>query len=411
MAYDGVESTPLLPSVLKDRLAGGLRRVLGYVVLVGWTACAVSLLTWSHADPSLTHATSGATRNLLGPLGAIFSDLLLQVVGLAAPFLLLAPLFWALQLIGRQPVAGWRAKVIFAPIAVLCIASALSALPAPQVWPLYHHGLGGMFGDVGLSLLAGVLARINPERAFAAAGLFYLAGGLIILMRCVGFTQQDLKLIMQRGPRPRLSDLVTGTRWYKGVCETVSRSVPAGGRREPILRLPPDLERTLRDGWSGWRATGRAYFHTPRPRAAATHRDPEPELTYDPAEDREAREMALRLAPERPAGQAQADDFLADADEPLGPEREPDRHGADRWARAGTAAHEDPYERGGWDPDEELYDRAVEIVLHEKRASAPFLQRRLAIPHRMAADLIERMERSGIVGLPAYNGHRPVLAG
>ena len=48
---------------------------LAVLTAAGW----LSLLTWSAADPSLTHATSGTTRNLLGPFGAILSDLLLQI--------------------------------------------------------------------------------------------------------------------------------------------------------------------------------------------------------------------------------------------------------------------------------------------------------------------------------------------
>ena len=50
-----------------SRFAGGL---LLAIIAVLW----LSVMTWSVSDPSLTHATSGVTRNWLGPLGAIVSD-------------------------------------------------------------------------------------------------------------------------------------------------------------------------------------------------------------------------------------------------------------------------------------------------------------------------------------------------
>ena len=93
---------PLLPASLDGSAQGWLCKVLGVIVLAGCAAPAASLLTWSAADPSLTHATSGATRNLLGPPGAILSDLLMQMLGLAGVFVLLPPLFWALQLLSGE---------------------------------------------------------------------------------------------------------------------------------------------------------------------------------------------------------------------------------------------------------------------------------------------------------------------
>ncbi len=41
-------------------------------------------MTWSVQDPSLSHATSRAIRNLIGYPGAIGADLLMQILGLGA---------------------------------------------------------------------------------------------------------------------------------------------------------------------------------------------------------------------------------------------------------------------------------------------------------------------------------------
>ena len=61
--------------------------------------------------------------------------------------------------------------------------------------------------------------------------------------------------------------------------------------------------------------------------------------------------------------------------------------------------------------DDDLYDKAVAVVLRDRKASTSYLQRRLGIGYNRAADLVERMEREGLIG-PANNvGKREILAG
>ena len=58
---------------------------------------------------------------------------------------------------------------------------------------------------------------------------------------------------------------------------------------------------------------------------------------------------------------------------------------------------------------DEFYDRAVEIIKGEGKASTSFLQRRLQIGYNRAARIIEAMEKEGIVGQANHVGKREIL--
>jgi len=65
---------------------------------------------------------------------------------------------------------------------------------------------------------------------------------------------------------------------------------------------------------------------------------------------------------------------------------------------------------GGGSGDE-LYDKAVNIVLNDKKASTSYVQRRLAIGYNKAASLIERMEKEGVISPANHSGKREILVG
>ncbi|WP_455466446.1 DNA translocase FtsK [Bartonella sp. B39] len=58
---------------------------------------------------------------------------------------------------------------------------------------------------------------------------------------------------------------------------------------------------------------------------------------------------------------------------------------------------------------EELYMRAVKIVMRDRKCSTSYIQRRLAIGYNKAASLVERMEEKGIVGAANHVGKREIL--
>lgn len=68
---------------------------------------------------------------------------------------------------------------------------------------------------------------------------------------------------------------------------------------------------------------------------------------------------------------------------------------------------EDGAEGGG--EKDELYDQAVEIVLKDRKASISYVQRKLRIGYNRSANLLEQMERAGLVSSLTSSGQRDVL--
>jgi DNA segregation ATPase FtsK/SpoIIIE, S-DNA-T family len=68
---------------------------------------------------------------------------------------------------------------------------------------------------------------------------------------------------------------------------------------------------------------------------------------------------------------------------------------------------------GSMDAEEagDYYDRAVNIVLRDRKCSTSYIQRRLSVGYNKAASLVERMEKEGVVGPANHSGKREILVG
>ncbi len=153
-----------------------------------------AVLTYSPEDPSLNTAANGATHNLFGGPGAMLADLVIQMLGAAAP-LMMAAIFaaGALRIARRQLVARINGRrVLVAAIGVLLLAAAATTIPTPEGWPL-ATGFGGMLGDGVASFISGMASMPGLPFPYILTGIVCAIGGLLSVGWAFQVRAEDVK--------------------------------------------------------------------------------------------------------------------------------------------------------------------------------------------------------------------------
>ena len=170
------------------RFRGVLQALLACLLLA-------ALMSWNPADPSLNAASDAAPTNWLGVNGALFADIFMQSLGLAAwPCALLFVAFGLAGAIGdaiQQRLKPTPLKALSATGGVLALSAALSALAAPAAWPL-AAGLGGLWGDALTGLVASGAKGLGLPGGAIIAGLIFLPLGLWGVGYAVGLRWNDV---------------------------------------------------------------------------------------------------------------------------------------------------------------------------------------------------------------------------
>src|SRR4030081_1410083 len=160
-----------LPASIREALARRLRELAGLSVIALSGVAAAALMTWSVQDPSLSHATSRAIRNIVGYPGAIGADLLMQILGLGAIILILPIAIWGWRMLTHRTFDREALRIACWILCSLIAAGFASCWPHGGSWPL-PTGLGGVVGDALLRA---------PAMVFGPPGLAYrLVLGLIL---------------------------------------------------------------------------------------------------------------------------------------------------------------------------------------------------------------------------------------
>jgi S-DNA-T family DNA segregation ATPase FtsK/SpoIIIE len=168
-----------LPASIRDALARRLREVAGLCLIAISGVTAAALMTWSVQDPSLSHATSRAIRNILGYPGAIGADLLMQILGLGAIMLILPVAVWGWRMLTHRTFDREALRLGCWILCTIIAAGFASCWPHGGAWPL-PTGLGGVVGDA--------LVRA-PAVIFGPAGFVYrlVLGTILFAAMCASF--------------------------------------------------------------------------------------------------------------------------------------------------------------------------------------------------------------------------------
>ncbi len=152
-----------------------------------------SVGSYDPLDPSWNAATNREVTNLFGEGGAVFADVMRQLLGWSAWVAGLALMIGGAMravLIGAPKIRRWFLGFLFVPLS----AASFASWPVPTSWPL-RAGLGGAVGD-GLHDLSSMPFRalLLPAPEFLA-GL--VAGGLALVcaFAALGFRRGDARLL------------------------------------------------------------------------------------------------------------------------------------------------------------------------------------------------------------------------
>jgi S-DNA-T family DNA segregation ATPase FtsK/SpoIIIE len=160
-----------LPVSMREALARRLRELTGLSLIALAGVAAAALMTWSVQDPSLSHATSRAIRNVVGYPGAIGADLLMQILGLGAVMLILPVAVWGWRMLTHRSFDREALRIACWILCTVTAAGFASCWSHGGAWPL-PTGLGGVVGDA--------LVRA-PAVVFGPPGLIYrIVFGLIL---------------------------------------------------------------------------------------------------------------------------------------------------------------------------------------------------------------------------------------
>src|SRR5258707_7910962 len=173
-----------LPAAIRDALTRRLREFAGLSLIALSGVAATALMTWSVQDPSLSHATSRAIRNIVGYPGAIGADLLMQILGLGAIMLILPVAVWGWRMLTHRTFDREALRLGCWILTTVIAAGFASCWPHGGAWPL-PTGLGGVVGDA--------LVRA-PAVVLGPAGVVYRLGLGIIL-----FVAMSATFLLARG--------------------------------------------------------------------------------------------------------------------------------------------------------------------------------------------------------------------
>ena len=203
----GLAASDLLSDDLRGLLRRRMSELIGVALIALAFAASLALASWSVQDPSLSHASNTAVRNLLGSGGAIAADLMMQLLGIAAIAFVLPIGAWGWRLVTHRALDREKWRLLLWIGGTLAAAAFISCLPTSKGWPL-PTGLGGVIGDALLRAPAAVLG--GPLHGVARIVIAVIFGTLALaaLTLASGWGWHEAEAVEEKPARRKAKPVV-----------------------------------------------------------------------------------------------------------------------------------------------------------------------------------------------------------
>jgi len=181
------QRSDFLPPGMRDFMRRRAAECVGLALIALAAFIALALAGYDPGDPTINHATGALPHNLMGYVGAVIADLLLQTLGLGAMVLALIPLGWAWRIISHRGLPWFWLHVALMPVTVSLAATLAALFPVSAQWPL-HAGYGGLIGAVMHAWLIAFVGFFATPIGTLIAGTALAALTVVSLAFTLGIT-------------------------------------------------------------------------------------------------------------------------------------------------------------------------------------------------------------------------------
>ncbi|PIE16202.1 MAG: cell division protein FtsK [Rhodobacterales bacterium] len=190
-SYSAKRRDPLLDSKLQAVVERRSKELVGVAMLAMGLLVALMLASYAPSDPSWLSASDAPAQNWLGRFGASIASPLFVIVGWGSWAVVIVLLVWGWRFATHRGSERALNRLTFAPIAIALLA-VYGATHVPGDGWTHSFGLGGMFGDMVMGGLLGVVP-VSPAIGLKFASVLMGALMLAVMLFVLGCTVPELK--------------------------------------------------------------------------------------------------------------------------------------------------------------------------------------------------------------------------
>ena len=190
-SYSAKRRDPLLDSKLQAAIERRSKELIGIGMVVLGVLVAMLLASYSPSDPSWLSASDQPVQNWLGRFGASIASPLFVIVGWGSWAVSIVLIVWGVRFATHHGEERALGRLIFAPIAIALLSVYASTHVPSAAWT-HSFGLGGLFGDMVLGSLLGIVP-FGVAFGLKVVSLLMMVAVVAISLFVLGCTVPELK--------------------------------------------------------------------------------------------------------------------------------------------------------------------------------------------------------------------------